>query len=154
MKLLKMDGPQCLLYSMAMLLDAEPEDLQREIGHTGLEEVFSGKGNSRKERGFHPQEFILPARKRRILLTSWEVMPTLGDGIIEIDVFTEVEARANLSKILELFQAVLIGEYKGKRHSATWDNESKRVFDPNGFYGNLDDYDIQEIVFRIKSFKC
>ena len=145
MKLLKMDGPQCLLYSMAMLLDAEPSDLQNEIEHTGLERVYENDDT----RSFHPQEFMLSAFRRNIILTRWEVMPTLANGTVTVDVFDELVANKLLKTWMDELSAVIIGEKNGLRHAATWNREEQLVYDPNGYTCYIDDYVIQECVFRI-----
>ena len=73
--------PFCFLYSAAMILDAEPNDLITEIGHTGWDVWWPNSVNT--ERNFHIEEIQDCCRARGKALVFVDPNPHLNNNNLE-----------------------------------------------------------------------
>jgi len=80
MRLLKMSGPQCLVYAAAMALDANVNDLIEEIGHNGLAVVWPDLPAPLCYRSHHIQEIIDCGLARGFALVPIEHNPHQQTG--------------------------------------------------------------------------
>lgn len=152
MKLLKMQTPSCTLYSAAMLLDEEPENLIKELGHDGLEVWWPDQHGPGKYRGVHIQEIQDICASRGFALSLIEAYPMSipNEGASPKPVFKMGEASERLVKALHNRLALLIGQGAGRyMHACAWDG--KRVFDPQGRTYELDNFRIREAWILVAS---
>lgn len=75
MKTLKQKGNQCMVTSLAMILDEDPEDLLKEIGHDGMKEAWPELLGNFRCVGHHPDEFQDVCFKRGLALAMIELNP-------------------------------------------------------------------------------
>ena len=143
MKLLKMRGPNCLLYSTAMLLGEDVDVLVRELGHDGMEQVWSLPA-PRCFRSFHIQEIIDCFISRGFGLMPIEANPLIAsdESVRAIPVYESPYARMML-KIMGQ-EAILIMS----GHACAWNGE--QVYDPNGAIKKITDYGIIEAWIKVK----
>jgi len=119
---------QCLVYSLAMLIEEDPDVIIAEIGHDGTE-AWWDYGPPYSYRGYHIQEIIDVCLLRGIGLTPIEATPLLGCAMqpgSHRQVWPPEEAQARMHNILQGRPAILIGP----GHACAWDGNI--VFDPNG----------------------
>ena len=136
MKLLKMEHPQCLIFSAAMVLGEDPQDLCTEIGHDGLERIWD-LPTPRCYRGHHIQEIqdLFVARGRA--LYEVELYPASGHpGQRPCYAYSDEEAERRLVRHLTGRMGILISP----SHAVAWDG--KIVFDPNGLNYPIDSFRI------------
>lgn len=133
MKLLKMEKPQCLLYSAAMVLDVEVERLIDYIGHSGLENIVTDSGTW--VRGISIQEivdFALLEMNRAIVTIN--VFPVLGkQGIWYYPIYSDELAEHRFRSYLREHDAILMEE----NHAVAWNSETQQVYDPRGVIGPI-----------------
>ena len=126
MKLLKMTSNQCLIYSAAMVLGEDPQDLCTEIGYTGLEK-FWDLPVPRCYRGHHIQEIQDLFLARGKCLYEIEVYPRMGHpGVTPIRAMSDSDAESRFVRLINQRPGILIG----RNHAVAW--SGKLVFDPNG----------------------
>lgn len=139
MKLLKMSKPQCLLYSAAMVLGREPQDLVAEIGHDGMEIVWNLPA-PKCYRGHHIQEIVDVALAQGQGLVPIQAYPASGHaGQPPVPMIPDHDrAATRFLHHLNGRDAILIGA----SHACAWNGQE--VFDPNGFKRALEDFSILE----------
>lgn len=136
MKLLKMTGHQCLIFSAAMVLGEDPQDLCTEIGHDGLERVWD-LPPPRCYIGHHIQEIqdLFLARGRG--LVEIELYPMSGQrGQPVHKTYSDSDAEARFIRLITNRMGILIGP----GHAVAWDG--KIIFDPNGRNYPLEEFRI------------
>jgi hypothetical protein len=156
MKLIKQTYDACLLFSAAMVLDAEPADLLLEIGHDGREIMFPEVIGTIRQRSFHIQEIIDCCLKRGRSLTPIDIAPcTAPDGHPDLarEIWDREDAKKRIRKLLTGTRAILIGRtsHKGLGHACAWDGE--KVYDPRGMICEIGETFIHQawLVNEIKS---
>lgn len=152
MKLQKMNKPQCLIYSAAMILDIEAERLMSEIGHDGLDIWWSRFDDNRKYRGHHIQEIIDCFLRRRKALVPIDIIPASApDGhpdLVCTEIYRHPDAR--FWEYILNRKAILIGRnMAGNGHAVAWDGS--KIFDPIGTIYAIKDFEISEawVVFDL-----
>jgi len=146
MKMIKMDTPQCLLYSSAMVLDCEPSDLVTEIGHDGMEVCWPELEKPFCFRSFHPQEIMDCFVRRGYGFLVIDRKSFLGpDGVAP----KEVVLDPNRIHAYMKNPGILVGCTKnGLPHAVAWDG--KIIYDPNGYNYSREHFDITEFWCQVK----
>lgn len=138
MNLIKMDNPQCLIYSIAMVLDQTPEEVIEGLGHNGLEVMWPRLPLPYALRGIHIQEMVDYALKCGFAVIEVEAIPCnnpLGNtDDQEMEVFEDPISR--LEDHLIGKKAVLTS----LKHACAWDGE--KVYDPNGRIYTLENFEL------------
>lgn len=144
MKLLKMPEPQCLLYSAAMVLDLDPEELIQEIGFTGLEVFWPELEKPYCYRGIHPQEIQDCCLVRNRCFVILEADSASGPhGGHPKKIRTEQQSLARIQAYLTGNTGILIGVNRlGNPHACAWDGS--QVYDPNGQIYSIMHFSLQE----------
>ncbi len=148
MKLLKMRSGenQCLVYSLAMLLDVEPDVLIEELIHDGTSRWFPKQPIPYCYRGYHIQEIVDVCLARGYGLTLVELYPCLASQKDPTNyklLWDEAFADIRFKRLLTGRKGLLIGEApSGGGHACAWDGII--VFDPNGRKYKLDKFKIRE----------
>jgi hypothetical protein len=146
-KLLKMNTDSCLLYSAAMLLDADPLDLIEEIGHDGMDKWWPTLDPPLCYRSHHIQEIIDCCASREFGLCPIEIMPCLipqGQSSMGKIIYTDPEyGETRFEYLIKGRPGILIGmSSNGTGHAAAWDGS--QVYDPNGSIYDLELFQIRE----------
>ena len=138
MKLLKMDTPQCLIYSIAMVLDQTPEQVIEGIGHNGLEVVWPQLPLPICLKGVHIQEMVDYALECGYAVVEIDALPCnnpIGnDASLEIEVFPDPVER--LTRLLPGRKGIVCSNV----HACAWDGE--KVYDPNGIIYDLLNFEL------------
>lgn len=148
MKLLKMRSGehQCLVYSLAMLLDEDPDVLIEELGHDGTGKWFPKWEIPYCYRGHHMQEVVDVCIRRGVCLTPIEVFPRVASQRDPSDwraLWSVEYAVIRFKKMVEGRPGILIGNAKnGGGHACAWDGNI--VFDPNGRNYSLQEFQALE----------
>lgn len=144
MRLLKMNGHNCLLYSAAMVLDCSVDELIEEIGHDGMDVIWSTLIPPLCFRGHHIQEIIdcFVARGFGLMLVEKICYQAPVEHVQAIKTFQHPEER--FLHHIEGREAILIGRHKQKQQGHAWAWDGETCYDPNGFLAKLDDYEIRE----------
>lgn len=143
MILQKMTKPQCLLYSAAMVLDANVEDMIKCIGYSGLERIWD-LPEPACYRSHHIQEIIeyavmmhskclYPIEHSPIMAPNLRVEP------IKAGLPNECET-VRFMRLVAGRKGIMIGQYKGCPHAWAWDGS--KCYDPQGFIRDISDYEI------------
>ena len=137
MKLIKQDGPFCVVTSAAMVLDVEPELIHDYIGHDGTRIQWPPNGMI----GVHIQEIQQFAITQGYMFAPLEVMPVSAPNDIEKPV--EIYGEENLAR--KIFENLLLGR-KGilvtPGHAVAFIGHT--VYDPKGFIKSIIDYEITD----------
>jgi len=136
MRLIKQDGPYCLVTSAAMVLDVTPDDIHHFIGHKGTD-IWWPPHNMR---GIHIQEIQEYALSKGHCFWPYELDPKCapGEGYEPKSILgTEARTFGFMMK-LSKYKAILITD----NHAVAWD--TKDVHDPKGFMASINDYKIRE----------
>lgn len=153
----------CLLFAFAMLLETEPDDLIKEIGHDGMEKIWPELKEPYCFKGFHIQELLDCCYSRGKYLFPIDGMPTslpppltyihmpvhnVGPHIL----WDRNKCTDRFKEYLTNHQGVLIGETK-KQAAHAWAWDSERAHDPREGMGTakLDDLKIREAWLIAKS---
>jgi len=151
MKLLKQNGDHCLVYSLAMVLDEEPEVLMGEIGHDGQEIWWPD--NKNPKRGVHIQECIDCCLRRGYGLVPIELFPCSAPVDAPQDyryIYDTIEATSRFMNNIADERGIIIGiNNQGNGHAVAWDGEM--IHDPIGKIYPLEDFNIRECWMVIKS---
>ncbi len=148
MKLLKMRGNDCLLYSAAMILDEDPRTLEKEIGHDGSAIWWPQVKLPYSHRGYHIQEIIDCCIKRGFGLVPIEAHPCSASYLAP----TDIKILSPPDQAMERFQRLIAnrrGILLGKRHACAWDGS--QVYDPNGRIIDLNQFEVRECWILWKS---
>lgn len=123
MRLLRQQGPYCLLYSAAMVLDTDPDCLIEEIGHNGSEPVGLGDGYY-TECNFTFTEINACCTRRGYCLAQLDAEYVMSYGMVSRVV------RQHLPDLLPLGSGILaLSPLRGGHaHAAAWDG--KLVYNP------------------------
>jgi len=146
MKLLKMQTHSCTLYSAAMVLNEEPENLIKELGHDGLDVVWPDHVGAARSRGVSMQEVQDLCMPRGHALAFIEAYPhsISLEGAEPYPVYSEAQASERIYKILHRRTAILIGQMPSNlQHACAWDGQ--RVFDPQGRTYELEHFPLREV---------
>lgn len=130
MKLLRMASGvhQCLVYSLAMLLDEEVDVLIQELGHNGMQRVFPGEP-PHCYNGHHMQEIIDVAISRGYSLTLIEFFPRYASSLDPTDwkaLYDDKQAEERFRQRITGRRCLLLSN----SHACAWDGDI--VWDPNG----------------------
>ncbi len=147
MKLLRQKGHKCVLYSAAMVLDIDPEILEKELGHDGLAVQYPDLPEPSCFRSHHMQEILDSFISRGYGLMLIELMPRSGpQGRPDLfhKIFDDVKGVLRFLEVLKGRHAILIGQNpeSGGNHAYAWDGS--KVFDPLGRYLEIDKIPIRE----------
>jgi hypothetical protein len=137
MKLLK-QGPGaklCMLYSFAMLMDMDPDDLADDLGWCGDEPFFGPD-----PRGHHPQEFIDYALNHQMALVEIMMTPIAECNNQVHPIWGKVTCNSRMASYLGKYSGLLLGVKDGVYHMAAWDGNSYTIHDPNGKYFSVNMY--------------
>ena len=147
MKLLKMAGHDCLLYSAAMVLDTEPAILISEIGHDGSEVWWEGHPHPFCRRGIHIQEVQDCAIRRQQIFYPYEAMPCSApkNGKPKAIWSWEIAKKRFLDHITGKTGLLIT-----PTHAVAWDGNM--VYDPIGRISKIDNYLVRE-AWVLKTFK-
>ena len=119
---------QCLVYSLAMLLDEEVDILIQELGHDGMQRVFPG-APPYCYNGYHMQEIIDVTIARGYSLTLIELFPRYASASDPTDwktLYPETQARERFKRQIQSRKCLLLSN----SHACAWDGDI--VWDPNG----------------------
>ena len=132
-----------MLYTAAMLLDANPNDLVEILGHSGTESVYESDDPNKRLRGFHIQEMVELFLEHEKALVRVERYPIIGPDFSQaIDAFRDSDQR--FWDRIWGNEAYLLGSSVSGFHAVAWDGE--RVYDPRGYVYSLpsDKFDPKE----------
>lgn len=133
MRMLKMLTHSCVLYSAAMLLNEEPQNLAKEIGHDGLAVRWPEQTGAARLQGISMQEIQDVCIGRGFGLVKIDALPyaTPAEGIEAKPVYSLEEAQARFNKIITDRRGILIGQTaSGMMHAVAWDGH--QCYDPVG----------------------
>lgn len=147
MRLIKStDNFSCGLASLAMLLDADVDDLILELGHNGGELAWPDDTEPECFRGFSNQEFIDLCLRRNIALIEIIAQPQIYNyRMVPKPIMTLEESDQRIQSYMTGNQGIIVGMLEsGARHAVAWDGE--RVYDPVGFVYRFEssDPDVRE----------
>ena len=142
MKLLKMQRPECMVYSAAMLLDVTPQVIKDNLKGDPLEVVWPSLLKPACFRGVHIDELnYLTLKLGKGVFVPFAANPRLRpfghDKEDVYPVYSYDQRRNNLLKLLKTYNAMLIGLFDGRPHAVAWDKLSRLVYDPNGIKRDL-----------------
>lgn len=150
MKSLKMDAPQCLLYSAAMILEVPVSDLIAEIGHDGMELIWPDVEGSEKYKGISFDEIIDCFISRgRALVPIWAYPHTTVENRPDLKnpVWSEKKAEKRFLNYLDKYDAILVGyTLQNEFHAIAYTSKNKKVCDPK--YGITIDFDQSDFQIR------
>ncbi len=157
MKLLKQSrSGDCLLYSVAMLLEIMPGQLVEELTHNGQDVWWPELTHPYCIRGIHIQEIIDCFWRRGMVMMPIEAIPKICprglDGCEAKTIYTQADGYERLKDYMLGRRALITGESKNRvPHACAWNGF--QVYDPNGYIYALEDFRIWEawIIFRIES---
>lgn len=135
---------QCLVYSLAMLLDEDISVLIQELGHDGMDRVFDGP-IPHCYNGHHIQEIVDVCITRGLSLTPVDYYPRYASALAPQDwrpLYSESLAAERFERLLTGRQGILIGQYQGQGHAVAWDGNI--IWDPNGLAYKLNDFRPQQ----------
>jgi len=137
---------QCLVFSLAMLLDESPDALIEELGHDGTEVWWPDWPVPHCYRGHHIQEVIDLCLGRGIFLTPIEFYPCTASAKsphVSRPIWPLTRASARFQDYIRGKPGLLIGQAaSGGGHACAWDGHI--VWDPNGRKYPLSDFRISE----------
>lgn len=150
MKLLKMEGHRCAIYSMAMLLDLPPAEIEKALSHDGLRKLWPQFQPPYCYQGHHIQELIDLCLSRQIAMVPIEPFLRTGCAMRPGEwkpVWSKERCAHRLEERLQGRRALLVGS----GHACAWDGNI--VYDPNGRVYPLDSFQLQEawLLFGITS---
>jgi len=152
MKLLRMDGPHCLLYAAAMVLDVSPHTIIQEVGHDGMEKTWPECPPPLCYRSFHIQEIIdcFVARSFGLMPIEYNPHSAPTDTVRPCGAYENYSDR--FYHHIEEKEAILIGAHRKHSigHAWAWDGLTETCYDPNGYLTKLDDYIINEAWVKVK----
>lgn len=133
-QLIKSDNNQCVLASFAMVMNTTMENLEKRLGHNGLERVLDEAPEPSCFRSFHPQEFIDLLLDDGYAATMIELNPCLQHG-------SQLVNHAAFIGQDRFFQALLRGdgvifgrlETSKTGHAVAWDAATATIHDPRGY---------------------
>jgi hypothetical protein len=115
-----------------MLLEADPDDLRKEIGHSDLEVRWPDLPGAMKYRSYHIQEILDLFIRRGKYLCPIELEPRLGhDQEHWFDTITGDKAIERFHRLLAGKEGFLITP----SHVMVWTDNT--VYDPNGRWMNV-----------------
>jgi len=137
---------QCLVYSLAMLLDESVDALIQELGHDGMEVVFPQYPVPHCYQGHHIQEIVDLCFTRGYSLTLVEYMPRYASARNPADwrcLYETDVASKRFAKMIKGRKGILVGQnHQGNGHACAWDGNI--VWDPNGYQYHLSSFRVQE----------
>lgn len=139
-----MNKPQCLLYSAAMVLDVDVDEITTHIGHDGLEIVDDKLEAPFCYRGVHPQEICDFAWSMLRNFQLIQAMPVLKCQTSETktEVYPE-SAGERFFRYVEGKHAIITGINKqGNKHAVAYDGQM--ILDPNGTTYEIGEFGISE----------
>ncbi len=136
---------RCMLYSLAMCLDMDVEDLAVAIGYDGFGPFYTND----EKRSHHPQEFMDIAMAYGYALIEVEPNPYMGHPeTYQTEPIWTVEHNAvRMQGYLNQYDGLLhIRNPNGALHMCAWCKDEQMVYDPNGHKYRLTD-DVGVIAF-------
>lgn len=128
--LLQPNSWSCLPTALAMVLDEPVEELIKEIGHNGSEDIeFSLRAKTKK--GFHIQELTKICYRRRKALIQFDRYVNIhhNEGVT-ISFSDDIEY---IYVLMQDSKGIILGQTKNsKDHAVAWDNITQAIYDPNG----------------------
>jgi hypothetical protein len=128
-----------------MMLDEEPENLAREIGHDGMEPWWPNLPSPHCFRGVSMQEIQGICFGRGFGLVYIEAFPFVAPLIAPTEeqaVYDEGKAGERFLKIIHGRTGMMIGEgSSGVHHAVAWDGE--KCYDPNGRMYPLNNFSVR-----------
>jgi hypothetical protein len=153
-KLLKQNlkEPNCLVYSAAMCMNTDPEEIFKFCGHRGQEIWWPEVKGNAAMRGFHIQEMIafgLNIGYALILLELYPQSAPRGYDNKAKYIYEKLNSINNFFMWLKYFDAILITA----THAVAWNHRDEICYDPNGLILEINRYEIIEawLVTQIKS---
>lgn len=143
MRLQKQIDANCLVYSVAMLLDEPAENLFNEIGHRGDTIIWPELPPPRRYKGINineVQDCVLRRGRGLVPIDKHPSNSPYDDGSQSVRVLEFPHNIQRFYGYLEKYPALLIMD----NHACAWDLETQKVYDPNGFIESLQRY--KEIV--------
>jgi len=144
--------PQCLIYSLAMVLNTEPDEIIKHLGHDGLRKIYLTPKKWIYQ-GVHRQEaFYLAYQYYGVSLILFETDPKgiVEGNVIQLNNVCGKGISDCMINMMKHHKAVLIGQYKGKEHAVAY--EEGCCYDPNGYIYTVDNFVIREAWFYGESF--
>jgi len=144
MKLLKQTSNQCLIYSLAMVLNVTVDEIISKLGHDGLLKVWP-LSPPECFAGVNMQEAIDVCDSYGIGLRYIEPMPAsgvLGRPELTRNIFTADRVLSRLEIYLMNHTALLIGMIQGSFHCVAWDGQL--IYDPNGKIYKIEEFSFSE----------
>ena len=146
MKLLKQLTPSCVLYSAAMMLNEEPENLAKEIGHDGMERWWPDLPSPSCFRGVSVQEIQDVCFARGLGLVHIHAFPCIAPIVAPLEdkpLFDMGRATERFLKMVHGKVGMFLGQApSGVLHAVAWDGH--KCFDPNGRMYGLSDFPVKE----------
>lgn len=129
----------CLPTSFGMVLEYTPKEMFERIGHDGSEIIAPEQPEPRNRRWFHPQECVDIAVACFRFPVAIEPRPVScnedGSNVFELP-FNGERVAFYLQR-----PCVLVGQTKtGKNHAVAWCPKEMRIFDPDGFKCDFDEF--------------
>jgi hypothetical protein len=146
MRLLKQQGPQCLLYAFAMALEVDPLQMIHFIGHDGMEVWWPEASGEKRLRGFHHQDMIDYAIFNNWYVIMVEAVPNLGYRDKHRVIMEAEELQGRINTYLQTFDGVLTSD----KHAVAWCSKEQKCYDPNGYIYGVDAFEIREFFITIR----
>ena len=158
MKLIKQDGPYCIVYSLAMLLDVQPEEIFKYIGHRGDAILWAELNPPRCNQGIHIQElldFCMSKSHTMFPIQKHAMSSPYNDGSNAKCIWGPNKSKDRFKKYLCWFDGILIMDIGSVGHACAWDHIEQTVYDPRGYRKSIRDYltiEFWPIVRFLKSY--
>ena len=145
MRHLVMNKPQCLLYSAAMVLDVDIEDITDILGHDGMDVIDPTIDSNDKYRGVHIQEIQTVAFRLGRHFYPVEVIPASlhNDTVRPIYNICGTEYAVRFMAMIKGKKGILIGQNTaGNEHAVAFDDMT--AYDPIGKKYSIGCFQIRE----------
>jgi len=129
---------QCLVYSLAMLLDEDVDVLIQELGHDGMVKDWPEHPIPHCYNGHHIQEIIDLVLARGYSLTPIESYPRYASAMDPSNWKPVYSNGARFLRQISGRRGILIGQYRGRGHAVAWDGDI--IWDPNGKTYGIGDF--------------
>jgi hypothetical protein len=146
MRLIKQpNGWSCFPTALAMIMDLEPSELFKVIGHDGSEIILAGVSDPHCRRGFHPQELNFAAWKYGYSIThfgKWMCCEYVNG------LQTRRQTPFDIRILLDYDFGILTS--LSPLHAVAWNPIEKKIYDPNGTIYNLENFNYEDF-FLVKA---
>ena len=144
MRHLVMDKPQCLLYSAAMVLGIDIEDITDILGHDGMEKV-DDQPSPCCYRGVHIQEIQTIAYRLGYLFAPVEVVPVSqrGTELSPIYNISGMDYSIRFHMMTRHEKGIIFGpNARGNEHAVAFEDDT--IYDPMGTKYPIGQYKVRE----------